>query len=1188
MKLHNKLYKITIVLLIVMLFFPYYINAAIEYNANGEVNTDVVGTQIEDDNLVVKIKKSVAFWYYLMRLISISVMLLILLFTGIKMAISTVASEKAMYKRMLTDWVVGMILVFSIHYIMVAIINFNEMLVSVLSNVKIGSVSESLSKEFNLSKYNSASDIEISLYEAVRTRAYDAKLINGTTGMVMYMFLVYYAVKFTIMYLKRYLTIVVLTLMAPAVSTSYAINKIMTGKSKIFSTWLTEYFMNVIIQTVHALVYTVFVSTAIVISLNSISGMILALVLLNFMSKAEKLFRKIFKLSDSALANDMAENTGIKQLTDAFKAGKQAMIGGEIAKGIQKVGMKAVTKPLKMVGTKAFSAAMVARAKLKGEKGDYDSQNNDGTISSVSENDVLEKRIKSKLDQKESIDKNLEQIERDLEDANKKRANNEEEQERYTELLKQKREIEKKKKKVDGDIAVLESDQIRVRDVFKAKMSNLLDPRHYVENRRGKLRAKKRETQWVTGKVFAREAKSNKQGVGAILREQLSAQNLFGMSDKDKEFLKQGMGLIKSATLGFLGCMVGLPVMIDNPSVGLPILAVGMHNSGKLFGRKISKRVYSDTGKRRYTWGGYSIPKRYAAIKTIEQQAREEAENTRDEFIVDNIRKRHSKLYKLLVGGLATVAFIPKTMLRVATAVPIGMARNFGTTTSDYMHSVNLQQVRQMNKQIKKLREEKVRMIEKDVFALVETAYEEYRLSQQERIDEIDQKSDEQILKETQIAEGNWIDIGDGCYVEIANVLVDYNDGQEEKEEEIDWIKVEAEIRKQYKQEESLPEEEAGKKKLATEETEEHVISSKFKVIKMKTEGISKAIDDAIIQVSIEKGNLDISTMSLDDQSTRSQVIGTMSQILESRGLKDSNLDLRSVIQDYDSQLRDRKAALDKGKSSAVEQRIVTDAIQEVMKEKKIKNPKNMTADDIIQVVEQANARRDEFIDKSKTSHTKKSEGVIQRIQRQRPIDMSEEKERKVASSLVDMVQSVYANMQVIEPIKKETHSELIQELRERQKRIILNEPRQIITHLQEKYSGEGYSATGEQAGDEAVSKKKRIRMPDQIQEKIEDKPREDLQHVLDILLENRREGLEVKVELASSRDKKLKRMEMPIEDLSGDRKVDINGDRTFDTSRDGSIKLDINRDGVRRIDSRKKPNVDDIINLMYAKTKKS
>ena len=44
------------------------------------------------------------------------------LYVGIRMAISSVAEEKAKYKKMLVDWVVSLGLLFVLHYIMVFVV----------------------------------------------------------------------------------------------------------------------------------------------------------------------------------------------------------------------------------------------------------------------------------------------------------------------------------------------------------------------------------------------------------------------------------------------------------------------------------------------------------------------------------------------------------------------------------------------------------------------------------------------------------------------------------------------------------------------------------------------------------------------------------------------------------------------------------------------------------------------------------------------------------------------------------------------------------------------------------------------------------------------------------------------------------------------------------------------------------
>ena len=115
-------------------------------------------------------------WYYVFRIMAIVAMLAVLIYLGIKMTITTVAVKKAVYKQMMLSWLAGFILVFAINYIMYGIIHLNEQIISWL-----------------IPKYEDGT--EISLYETVRTKAYELKATTGFVGILMYMVLVYYAIR---------------------------------------------------------------------------------------------------------------------------------------------------------------------------------------------------------------------------------------------------------------------------------------------------------------------------------------------------------------------------------------------------------------------------------------------------------------------------------------------------------------------------------------------------------------------------------------------------------------------------------------------------------------------------------------------------------------------------------------------------------------------------------------------------------------------------------------------------------------------------------------------------------------------------------------------------------------------------------------------------------------------------------
>lgn len=237
------------------------------------------GAVVDQDGIIYIIKENVAMWYYVFRIMAIVAMLAVLIYLGIKMTITTVAEKKAVYKQMMLSWLAGFILVFAINYIMYGIIYLNEQFISWL-----------------IPKYEDGT--EISLYESVRTKAYALKATTGFTGMIMYMILVYYAIRFLLIYFKRYLTVTILALISPFVAVVYAIKKVTSngGSAAIFTNWFKDFLYTVVIQAIHALIYTVFVGTALKLTETSIGGIFIAFIFLRVMLKMDPTVRKIFGL----------------------------------------------------------------------------------------------------------------------------------------------------------------------------------------------------------------------------------------------------------------------------------------------------------------------------------------------------------------------------------------------------------------------------------------------------------------------------------------------------------------------------------------------------------------------------------------------------------------------------------------------------------------------------------------------------------------------------------------------------------------------------------------------------------------------------------------------------------------------------------------------------------------------------
>ena len=234
-----------------------------------------------DVHIAAKISGVVASWYNSLRNLAIVILLSVLAYIGIRIVISSSADDRAKYKQRLLDWFIAMCLIFCMHYIMnftISVINiFNE---SIGSNISTVSVSISDGTNF-----------DTNLMGLVRIQAQYDDFTSKITFMIFYIALVVYTVKFSWVYLKRTVTMMFLTVIAPLVAMTYPIDKLGDGKSQAFDAWLKEYVFTALIQPFHLIVYSVLVGSSIdIIKTNPL----FAILVIAFIGPAEKMLRKFF------------------------------------------------------------------------------------------------------------------------------------------------------------------------------------------------------------------------------------------------------------------------------------------------------------------------------------------------------------------------------------------------------------------------------------------------------------------------------------------------------------------------------------------------------------------------------------------------------------------------------------------------------------------------------------------------------------------------------------------------------------------------------------------------------------------------------------------------------------------------------------------------------------------------------
>jgi hypothetical protein len=256
------------------------------------LSTSVFAVVSENSNVSFSqyMKENISLWFTIIRTTCFGIMLITFIIFMVKFMIFNNNPENlALLKSMVVDWIIGLVLLFCIHYFMIAIMQLNEYGIS-----QAKTLGSSLS---GLAEGENANEEEYSLYEQALSKAYEINASSGLIGLLMYIMLVVYTYKFVIIYAKRYINVIVLIIISPIVIVISSFKKILSGKSVgMLRKWFKEFIYNVLIQTVHAMFYACCIGLTIKLSADKETyvGAILTLVLFGFIFKLDGFIRKIF------------------------------------------------------------------------------------------------------------------------------------------------------------------------------------------------------------------------------------------------------------------------------------------------------------------------------------------------------------------------------------------------------------------------------------------------------------------------------------------------------------------------------------------------------------------------------------------------------------------------------------------------------------------------------------------------------------------------------------------------------------------------------------------------------------------------------------------------------------------------------------------------------------------------------
>ena len=223
------------------------------------------------DPAVKAIRQNVATWYIGVRNLAAVLLVIVAIYVGLRMAISTIAEDKAKYKQMLIDWLTSLCLLFILHYIMVLVIQLNNTLVKTIGESVSDSKLNDVAREFANQAWANVS------------------FSKGMAEALAFLLLEFMTLLYLVSYIRRMITIGFLIIIAPLVTVTYSIDRMGDGKSQALNAWFKEFAYNILIQPFQCVTYLALCATSLeMLDSKDLKSAVLAICMLIFLNTSEK------------------------------------------------------------------------------------------------------------------------------------------------------------------------------------------------------------------------------------------------------------------------------------------------------------------------------------------------------------------------------------------------------------------------------------------------------------------------------------------------------------------------------------------------------------------------------------------------------------------------------------------------------------------------------------------------------------------------------------------------------------------------------------------------------------------------------------------------------------------------------------------------------------------------------------
>ena len=189
---------------------------------------DIFDTKEPDgiySDVISLVRTQIATWYMTIRNLSVMLLVVILMYIAI---------------RMLIGWVRGIFLVFVLQYLVIAIIAIANLATKIISDL----AAETLM------------DVEKKIMQNIfGTYFFEGSIIKQVFYFLAMVSIIWYQLKFCLVYAKRAMQVYVLIIISPLICVSYPIDRIADDRGQALREWITDFSTAVLMQPFQYMIY---------------------------------------------------------------------------------------------------------------------------------------------------------------------------------------------------------------------------------------------------------------------------------------------------------------------------------------------------------------------------------------------------------------------------------------------------------------------------------------------------------------------------------------------------------------------------------------------------------------------------------------------------------------------------------------------------------------------------------------------------------------------------------------------------------------------------------------------------------------------------------------------------------------------------------------------------------------------